>query len=137
MFLEPLTLNLCVPPGNAFAFFPQPADVGTAIPDEKGCGVLTKRLVSGWRIRIETTGKKEVLHKAFCVFSLLTACGMPRNIVALDKTRLAIEPVVPELTASNQVIGTSHGVSFGPGLSHFCRIVTKSFLAPEGTGEGK
>ncbi|HDY89235.1 MAG TPA: hypothetical protein ENH82_14105 [bacterium] len=57
---------------------------------------------------------------------------MPRDFVAFDQTRFTIEPVVPELTAPDQVIGTSHGVSFGPGLSHFCRTVTKSFLAPEG-----
>ena len=59
MFLEPLVLNLGVPPGDTLSFLTQPADVGTAIPDEKGGGVLAKRLMSGRRIRIEITGKLE------------------------------------------------------------------------------
>lgn len=42
VFLEPLMLNLGVPPGDTLALLTQSAYVWATIPDKEGCGVLTK-----------------------------------------------------------------------------------------------
>jgi hypothetical protein len=42
VLLEPLTLNLCVTPGDALSFLTQPAYVRAAIPVEERLGILAK-----------------------------------------------------------------------------------------------
>jgi hypothetical protein len=92
-------------------FFQHTTDVRAVIPVEKGLGILKKRLVSGWRIWIVTTGK-EVFKETFCISPILTPCGVPCHIVAFDETRFTIKPVVPIYTTLDQVIGSSHDVFF-------------------------
>jgi hypothetical protein len=136
VLFELLALDTGMPPDDALALLVQPSDVRAAVPGEEGCDVLAKRMVLRRGVRIAATCK-EVLEVLLGVSPILTTCGVSDKFVAIDQARLSIEPIVPVIAASDQVVGTSHGVFFGAGLSQSCRTVIITGAPTESAAEGK
>ena len=98
MFLQALTLNLCVPAGDTLAFFSQPADVRAAIPVEEGLRILAKAQMA--LVFVPVTAPEQLHHKGFCLVAVSLSCGM--------ESLLSCQPVIPQAAALEKQVGSFH-----------------------------